>query len=101
MYSPLSILRTIGSMKRDSHRSRITDYRDSLLARLKLLHFVNVRTVHRDTFRRSLLVLHTSLRISNQAARSSGKLGDVSLSEMIHKLIKRILWQLQSRQTVD
>src|SRR5438045_1052143 len=57
--------------------------------------------MHRNIFRRSLLVLHTSLRISNQAACSSGKFRDVSLSEMIDKLIKRILWQLQSRQTVD
>jgi hypothetical protein len=65
MHSPLSILRAIRSMKRDSHSSRIADYGDSLFARLKLLHFVNVRPVHRDTFRRSLLVLHTSLRVSD------------------------------------
>ena len=97
MYSSLSILRTIGSMKRDSHRCRIADYGDSLFARLKLFHFVNVRAVHRDTFWRSLLVLHMSLRIYNQAACSSGKLRDISLSKMIDKLIKRILWQLQSR----
>src|ERR1044072_9248300 len=101
MHSPLSILSTIRSMKRDPHSCRIADYRDSLFARLKLFHFVNVRPVHRNTFRRSLLVLHTSLRVSNKAARSSGKLRDVTLSEMIHKLMKWILWQIQSRQTVD
>ena len=41
---------------------------------------MNVGPVHRNTFGRSLLVLHSALRISNQAACSSGKLGNVPLS---------------------
>ena len=81
-------------MKRDSHGGGIADNRNPLLARLKLLHVVNVGSVHRDAFGRALLVLNSSTLVANKAARSSGEFGNLTLAEVIDKLIKRVLRQL-------
>src|SRR6266545_2977713 len=86
VYAALPVLGAVGGMKRDSHGGGIADNRNALRASLKLFHFVNVGSVHRDAFRRSFLVLNSSARVANQSARSSGKLGNVALAKVIDKL---------------
>src|ERR1700686_2603888 len=87
VYAALPILGAVRSMKRDSHCGGIADNRNALLARLKLCHFVNVGSVHGYTFRRSLLVFDSSAGVANEAARSSGKLGNIALAKVIDKLV--------------
>jgi hypothetical protein len=94
VYASLFILGAVRSMKRDSHSGGIADNRNALLARLKLCHFVNVGSVHCDAFGRALLVLNPSARVTNKAARSSGEFGNVALTKVIDKLVKRVLRQL-------
>ena len=94
VYAALFVLRAIGSVKRDSHSGGIADYRDALFAQLKLFHFMNVCSVHGYTFGIALFVFDSSVRVANQAARSSGKLGNVAFSKVIDQLIKRVLRQL-------
>ena len=96
VYATLTVFLTIGSVKRYSGRGCVANDGDSLLAGLKLFHFVNVGAVHRYAFGIALLVFDMPARISDETARASSKLRNVALSKVIDKLIKRILRQLQS-----
>src|ERR1044072_7220530 len=95
VYSSLFIGGSVGGVQRYSCAGRVTDNGDAFLPLLKLLHFVNIGSVHRHAFGRSLLVLDSARsRVAYEAARSACEFGNASLPEMINKMVKRVLWKL-------
>ena len=89
----LLVLRTIGSMQRDSGSGCVANDRAS--AGLKLFHFIDVSSVHCHAFWCSLLVLNmSSAQVTDKATRPAGEFGNILLSEVIDQLIKQVLGKL-------